>query len=242
MCIGFPLEIDVKRRTLPVLLAAAALTVSACSFADEVRAQPTPSPTTTEQPSVAPSPRTREDALVLAWTGTFDVSLPNGWDVRSCEGDRLDACVYAGDDRLGGFELLNGYPLGDSQLSQDAETVLSDLAAGFLEHFRQDRSVGCSEFVFVDDPVADVSVGGQPGKRAAFSLRDGNGRVVERVVNYFALQGDTYAIANAAAYVPDGGCLGLSEYDPYFAPADLDTLEQYLDEVIANSPLPETPA
>lgn len=190
---------------------------------------------------MTPTPPASADKLAVAWTGTFDVPLPNGWAVRSCEGDRLDACIYAGEVKVGGFELLNGYPLSDAQLTQDAETVLSDLAVGFLEHFREDRSVGCPEFAFSGEPVADVTVGGQPGKRAIFTLSDDEGRVVERVVNYFALQGETYVITNATAYVTDGGCLAPPEYDPYLSPPDLATMERYLDELVANSPLPEAP-
>jgi hypothetical protein len=70
---------------------------------------------------------------------------------------------------------------------------------------------------------------------------DSQGRVVERVVNHFALHGETYVIANTDAYAADGRCLGPSEYDVSFVPADLAVVERYVDRLVADSLLPAAP-
>lgn len=231
-------------RALAALLAIAVLALLAgCSPTDGATAQPSPSPTDTEQSTPSPSPSPSPDAgsFAVDWTGSFALSLPNGWSVQDCEGDRLDACVYDGDVMLGDVELLSGYPLDERQTGQAEATVLAELASGFLEHFREDRAAGCPDFDFVADDVRDATVGGQPAKRAAFSLLDSNGQVVERVINHFTLQGDSYAIVNTDAYATEGGCLGPSEYDASFTPANLATMEEYLDRLVEESPLPATP-
>lgn len=232
---------NVNARTLAALMAIAALSSTGCSVSDGATAGPSPSATETEHDAPEPTPSSTDEVLGVDWAGGFEISLPNDWSVRDCPGDRLDACVQAGDAMLGDVELLKGYPLDEDQRTQDEEAVLAALAEGFLEHFRDDRAVGCPEFEFAADEVRDASVGGQPAKRAAFSLTDDDGRVVERVVNHFALQGPTYVIVNTDAYVTDGGCLAPSEYDASFAPSDLATFERYLDQLVADSPLPLAP-
>lgn len=231
-------------RTLLVLLAIAALaSLAGCSPTDGATAQPSPSPSDTEHttPSPAPSPSPDPDSLAVDWTGPFALSLANGWSVQDCEGDRMDACIYDGDVMIGDVELLSGYPLDGGQRGRDEATVLSELASGFLEHFREDRAAGCPDFEFVADGIRDTTIGGQPAKRAAFTLLDSDGQTVERVINHFTLEGDSYTIVNTDAYVTEGGCLGPSDYDASFAPRNLATMEQYLDRLVADSPLPPTP-
>lgn len=157
--------------------------------------------------------------------GTFAV-VPDAWS---------NAIVQRGHRIVSGRQ---PQPLDETHLGQDHETVLTDLADGSLAALREDRSAGGPGFEFSADDVRDASVGGEPGKRAAFTLTDADGRVVERIVNHFALQGQTFVIVNTDAYVGDGGCLGPSETDASFAPEDLATLEQHLDDLIADSPLP----
>lgn len=227
-------------RILPGLLAGLAVALAGCSTTDDAAARPSPSPTEHDAPEPSPSPS--EHDLAVDWTGAFDVALPDGWSLRDCEGDRLDVCVGDGEVTLGDVELLQGYPLDEAQVAQEEAVVLTELADGFLEDFRQDRADGCPDFEFVADEVRDVTVGGQPGKRAAFRLLDRDGATVEHVVNHFTLQGGTYAIVNTDAYVAEGGCLGVSEYDLSFAPRDLATFERHLDDLVAGSPLPAAPA
>ena len=229
------------RSTLLGILTAGAVILSACTGA-EPTAQPSPSPAApspADEPPVPPSPTPNDDEeLTVLWTGAFELPLPNGWTVRDCDGDRTHVCVHDGDELLGDIELLAGYPLDTAQQEQEPAALLDELTEGFLAHFREDRTTGCPDFTFVADEVRPVTVGGQPGARAAFSLVDDDGRVVERVVNHFTVRGDTYAIVNTDAYVAEGGCLGPSEYDPSFSPDDLASLEEHLDRIVADSPLP----
>lgn len=219
-------------------LALALLTLGACTGGD-VTARPSPTPADPRSgPTVQPSPPAEDRPLTVQWSGSFELDLPNGWVVQDCEGDRTHVCVHDDDAQLGDIELLAGYPLDDAQKQQDPPAVLDGLAEGFLAHFREDRRAGCPHFSFVADEVRRATVGGHPATRASFSLIDGDGRVVERVVNHFALVDDSYAIVNTDAYVDTGGCLGPSETDPSFSPVELAMLEEHLDRIVADSPLP----
>lgn len=220
---------------IPALIALLGLALVGCSQPDDATAGPAPSPGTTSPAAPDPSESPAEGSSALDWHGPFELTLPNGWTVRDCEGDRVDACVEAGGTFLGDVELLPGYPLTDEQTAREGDAVLTELAEGFLAHFEEDRAAGCAGFSFVADEVRDVTVGGQPGKRASFSLLDADGATVERVINHFTLQDGTYAIVNTDAYVTEGGCLGPSETDASFVPSDLATLEPHLDRLVAES-------
>ena len=223
---------------IPLLALAFVLAFAACSRTpDDVTAEPPPSPADPSPTTPDPSGSPAGGPFAMDWHGPFELTLPNGWTVRDCEGDRTDACVDADGEFLGDLELLTGYPLTEDQAAAEAGAVLAGLADDFLAHFEEDRASGCPGFTFVADEVRDVAVGGQPGKRAAFSLRDAGGTVVERVVNHFTLQDGTYAIVNTDAYVTEGGCLGPSETDASFVPSDLATLEPHLDRLVAETDL-----
>ncbi|MBW3619490.1 MAG: hypothetical protein KY461_04545 [Actinobacteria bacterium] len=223
---------------IPTLLLALVLALAACSRTpDDATAEPAPSPgdpsPTTPDPSGSPA----DGSFAMDWHAPFELTLPNGWTVRDCAGDRTDACVDADGEFLGDLELLTGYPLTEDQAAAEPAAVLSGLAHDFLAHFEEDRAAGCPGFTFVADEVRDAPVGGQPGKRASFSLRDADGAVVERVINHFTLQDGTYAIVNTDAYVTEGGCLGPSETDASFVPSGLATLEPFLDRLVAETDL-----
>lgn len=190
--------------------------------------------------SVSPTTSTTleavEEPFVVDWTGSFETQLPNGWVVRDCEGDRTHVCVYNGDAFLGDMELLSDYPLAPGEEEKDPQVVAREWATRFVSEFRDDRAQGCAAFVFDADPVSAAPVGGQPGARAGFTLKDGSGRAVERVINYYVLVDGTMSIVNTDAYVEEGGCLAPSEIDPAFGPEDLAEIEPYLDRLVANSP------
>ena len=210
-------------------LAAMVFVVGACGTDGESSEPTTSTPTST---TVAASNK----PLVVDWTGSFETELPNGWVARDCEGSRTHVCVYDGETFLGDVELVGGYPLEPGDREKDPQVVATEAATDMVGHFRADRAEGCAGFTFEGEAVSDATVGGQPGARGGFTLTDGSGRVVERVVNYYVVVGDQMSIINTDAYVEEGGCLGPSETDPSFTPANLAELEPFLARLIADSP------
>ncbi|MDP8931283.1 MAG: hypothetical protein M3O70_22610 [Actinomycetota bacterium] len=219
------------------LLAVIAVVVSAC--AAQASATAPPAPSGDAQPETTPTLIAPSDPdLVMNWAAAFSLALPNGWVVRDCDGERTTVCLYDGDVVLGDIELLAAYPLDPDQVRQTPQALLRDWAADFVTQFREDRAQGCSTFTFTEDEPTDAVVGGQPATRAAFTLTDDSGHVVERVITYYTLQANTVTIVTIDAYVDDGGCLGPSEHDPSFRPQHLAELEPYLNRLIAHTPLP----
>ena len=236
-------------RTARLLLAiaAAAAAASGCGTAEDALTSPTvvttttttPTTTTTTSPTTTTTapPSTLPAIEAMSWTGPFEIGLGNGWAVRDCEGDRTNVCIFDGSTLLGDVELLTGYPLEDGDEDEDPQVVAEQWALGMIEHFREDRAMGCPDFTFTGDTVRRTSVGGRPGARGGFTLSDASGRVVERVINYYVIVDERAAIVNTDAYVAEGGCLGPSEYDPSFTPDRLAVLEPLLDELIAATPV-----
>lgn len=221
------------------LVAVLALTATACQRTDGSSGDgPSPPGDGTAEPTPGPAPSGPE--LVMDWRAAFALTLPNGLAVRDCDGERLSVCVHREGALLGDIELLPGYPLTEEQAALEPEALRRVWAADFLAHFGADRSRGCPGFTFTPDEVTDAVVGGQAATRASFTLTDGTGRVAERVINYFALRDDTMTLVNIDAYLPDGGCLGPSEYDPSFTPDALAEVEPYLDRLLAGTPLVDT--
>jgi hypothetical protein len=205
---------------------------------------PTAAPTTAVSPTSSPTATetspTRAPELVGSWTEPFTIELPNGFIVRDCEGERTHLCVHDGASLLGDVELLTGYPLDATEASENPRDVLQQWAEAFVEQFRDDRGRGCAAFAFEAEAISETTVGGLLAVRAGFTLRDDDGRVVERVINHFTLLDGEVAIVNTDAYVDEGGCLGPSEYDPSFTPEQLDGFEPYLDALVGATPLPST--
>lgn len=214
--------------------------VAACTgSASEGRAAPTDDPAAatapaSEDPSAAPT----EQDLAMDWTGSFNLALPNGLTVRDCKGGRTHVCVHEGSTLLGDIDLAGDYPLTPEQADLRPAQTARDWAQNFVESFRDDRSQGCPDFTFEADPLTDAVVGGRRGARSGFTLQDASGAVVERVVNHFVRRGDTMTLVNTDAYATKGGCLGPAEADPSFTPEDFERIAPYLDQLIADTPLP----
>lgn len=216
---------------MPLVAAVVFVIASACGASDE-RATP-PDATSTTAPRVSTTTtRGSGDTLAVDWQTSFETALPNGWVIRDCEGDRLNVCVHDGNELVGDIELNPGYPLDEDDVGDDPRSVARRLASDMVTHFRADRSEGCPAFTFAADPVTDVIIDGRPGARGGFRLTDATGRVVERVINHYLVVGGKFAIVNTDAYVPSGGCLGRTEYDPTFEPEVLAELEPYLDRLL----------
>ena len=220
-----------RARVLALGLAAVSL-LSACAASDSPAATPAPPPE--RAPTTQPLP---EPPIVVSWSGPFDARLPNGWTVGDCEGTRPHVCVRDGSRLLGDIELVAGYPLDAADRALSPDRIAVAWATRMIEHFRVDRADGCPDFRFTASEVVPVTVAGRPGARGGFTLTDGAGRVVEKVVNHYLASADSVAIINTDAYARTGGCLGPAEADPSFVPEDLDSLLSHLDRLVAASPI-----
>ena len=219
-----------NRRSILIVAGLVAI-VTACSTGDEETASPpsTTAPTTTT--TLEPVP------LVVSWTDDFETDLPNGWTVRACDGARTNVCVYDAETFLGDIELNRGYPLSVEDDPSDPETTAQTWARNMVETFRDDRGAACPGFTFEALDITSAVVGGEPGARGGFVVRDAGGRMVEHVINSYVLTGDTMTIINADAYALEGGCLPPSDVDPSFTPDALEELKPHLERIVADSPV-----
>lgn len=225
-----------KHQAVFIAAGLAAILAACSSGADKAASPPTSDPITTTTVSTSTTTAVEPGPLVVSWTEDFEARLPNGWTVRECDGARTHVCVFDGDVFLGDIELNPGYPLSPEDDPSDAEATAETWARNMIDTFRDDRGTACPDFTFETLDVTSAVVGGQPGARGGFEIRDGGGRIVEHVINHYVLTGDTMTIINADAYALEGGCLPPSDVDPSFTPEALEELEPYLDRLVADSP------
>jgi hypothetical protein len=178
------------------------------------------------------------EPLAGSYTDAFALTLPTGWTLRDCLGERPTMCVWDGATLLGDIELAEGYPLDPHEDGLTDAALLTGRAVSFLDHFRADRSQGCQGFTFEADEVTDATVGGVPAVRTGFTLWSADGVVVERVVSHYLVRDGLVALVSTDAYAAEGGCLPPSDGDDSFAPHDLLRFEPVLDRVVADTPLP----
>lgn len=170
------------------------------------------------------------------WTDhAVTVTLDNGWTVQRCEGDAPLLCVLDGSRIVGDIELAE-YPAGDDLASDAVGGALRARAEGFLDSMRTDRAEGCPDFAFNAMDVTDATAHEAPAVRTGFSLTNGTGKEVERVVVHLAFHDRALWSINASGYVRDGGCLSDESQD--FTPSDLRAFEPYLDALVEGTPLP----
>ncbi|MFA9445794.1 hypothetical protein [Egicoccus sp. AB-alg6-2] len=236
-----------RRRFLPLLLV---LLVYGCSGAAVDDVPPTDGVAAPDAPgSPAEEPVPPEDEpgvdapsgdapmeplprLVADWEQPFDLGLPNGWMVGGCTGDAPLLCFFDGTRQVGFLE-LGRYPLPE-HYDGDAAGYLAHQADDFLVSMREDRAAGCPNLTFDPTPPIDVIVGGQPGVRAGFRLVDADGTEVERHVVYWTVHDGEHVTVTAPAYA-DRGCI---EPMGEFSPADLGLVTLFVDQLVADTPLP----
>jgi hypothetical protein len=185
-------------------------------------------------------PADDDTPLAGSYIDAFEIVLPSGWLLRDCLGERPTMCVWDGEQLLGDVELATGYPLDPHEGGLGEAEILTGRAASFLEHFRADRADGCEGFAFEADDITDATVGGKPAVRTGFTLWSADGVVVERVVNHFLMHEGLLALVNTDAYALEGGCLPPSDVDASFSPGALLRFEEYLDRLVADTPVPAT--
>ena len=194
---------------------------------------PTPSQSPSEQPSDAPT-------YVVDWgPDAAPVDLGDGWTVRDCEGDAPLLCVDR-DGELVGTLALSSFEPTEDLAAADTPEELTDALRAFAESLEdgvvQDRAAGCgADYVVEHEPVAVVTMSGQPGVRYGFrGIQDE--AVTEFVLSYATVADGRLWIVVAEA-ATDDGCMA-SEFD-LFTPDDLATFLPRLDAVVAGTVLPD---
>lgn len=192
-------------------------------------------PPTADPPSQdgADAPMPEVPALVADWErDDVAVELPGGWVVQGCEGDAPLLCVTDGDRQVGFLE-LGRYPLPDDHEGDD-RAYLAAAMDSYVEGMRADRAQGCPDLTFEPIPAIDRLVGGEPGLRGGYRLVNGEGREVERHVQYWTVVGGDHVSVTVPAYAADGCLEAMGE----FSPEDLGLVALHLDRLVGDTPLP----
>lgn len=244
-------------RSLLVTLSCIALLAGACTSGVPSPTADPPADAATPPGDAAPAPgdgavppdetedAPRGDAadtepIPASWEpGAAPVDLGGGWRVADCDGDAPLLCVERGEEVVGTLE-LNHFPLSDELAAAEGEAelraALRDFAASRHGDIAEDRRNGCGDDYLVEaDPVAEVSMAGQPGVRYGFRGTDG-GVTTEHVVSYATVAADQLWIVVADGAAADG-CMGDDELT-LFDPEVLRDLLPLLDRVVAGTPLP----
>lgn len=165
------------------------------------------------------------------------IDLGDGWSVQGCEGDAPFMCIEQDDQPVGTVELVR-LPRPTDTLP-DAEPSASQLRAqarAVLSAHVPDRREACPDDhdVTVDD-VALVEVAGGPGARYGFTVTDGEGTVVERVIGHLTVDSEDLVLIVANARTA-ATCVVDEEFTG-FAPDTLQRFAPHLDRIAARSVL-----
>lgn len=165
-----------------------------------------------------------------------DVRLPSGWRINACEGDAPVLCAADPRGVIDGTILLAVSDLTtESDLSRSA--VASEVAS-FHRVFREDRLATCgSTYRFEGDPLVDVVVGGVPGFRFGFTIRDGGGNVTEKAVIHLAFAAGQQYVMNTS-FTDPAGCPGEDPDRVEFPVAAMGEILPHLDRVAGDTILP----
>jgi len=189
--------------------------------------------------ALAGSPATaqsRTDRINWADRPSTDVRLPSGWRITACEGDAPALCAANPSGVVDGTILLSVSDLtAESDISRAG--VAADVAS-FHRIFEEDRLATCGPtHRFEGDPLVDVTVGGRPGYRFGFTIRDAQGNVTERAVIHLAFAaGQQYAMNTS--FTDPAGCPGADPNRVEFKVAVMGEVLPHLDGLAAGSLLP----
>lgn len=210
-----------------------ALTVVATGCGSVENAQPTGRSTTSATPTTT-APFT---SPAVDWNDRTSVriSLPSGWTIAACEGDAPFLCASTNEGVIDGTIMLVEYPALGQPFTR--ENVEAD-AAELYRVTETDRQATCgADFHLEHEAVSSVPVGGKPGFRFGYQLRDATEKVTEHVVLHVVGDGTRTILINTAFSDPNG-CPGEDPERIEFPIESLTAIEPYLDEIASKSVLP----
>jgi hypothetical protein len=179
-------------------------------------------------------------APVLDWSDLPpEPVLHEGWTFGSCGGTAPIVCV-AGPSGDGSMELLrydvNDLDAVEAALDADAGPVdaVRAFADEYVASFTASRPQECPGTSVVPDEQVPLVVGGMDGLRYGFVVQGDDGTVVERSVQWAAIDGSDLVVVAAGAIEPTRAC-----FEPIgeFTPSGLAAALPALDDVVAASEL-----
>lgn len=202
---------------------------------------PLASDTTTSHPATSspsptdPGPTAPPAAVDWNDRSSVDIDLPTGWHLAACEGDAPFLCASTTDGTVAGSIMLLEYPATGGAATREA--VAAD-AEDLYRVTEEDRRITCGpDFDLEPHALTGVTVGGEPGYRYGYRLRDGTGAVTEQVVLHVVHEGSRRIVINTAFSDADG-CPGKDPERVEFPIGAFTDIDPYLDRIIADSILP----
>jgi hypothetical protein len=236
-----PREVIILRGAA-LLLAVLSILATGCA-SDE--GTPRSGATTTSQATPSP-PNTSEPTTILPFSAgpvdwnnrsSVDIALPTGWHLAACEGDAPFLCASTADGTIDGSIMLLEYPAPAAPPSRDE---VEAEAAELYRVTEADRRTTCgSDYHLTADRLSAVTVGGQPGYRYGYQLRDAAGTVTERVILHVVHDNSRQIVINTAFSDP-AGCPGEDPERNEFPIEALAAIDPYLDRIVAQSILPSS--
>ena len=177
--------------------------------------------------SAVPAVVQERSAGTVDWSRRATSFRSPGWTLEFCEGEGPFLCVARGSERVGSVE-LSRFPVRDHAVIAEIlrrggseREALEAAAAEFVSVLTADRRVGHGGgYQLRADPPAPATVMGKPGLRLVLEGRLA-GRLLERIVQYHAIDRDTFYLL-AATGTDGGGRLGefetghLRAFEPVF--------------------------
>ena len=187
-------------------------------------------------PAPAPAAAAPPDKADWSDRSGVDIQLPSGWRIRACEGDAPVLCGHNPAGTVAGTLVLN---VGDLAAGDDiSRNAVAREVDEFHRIFSEDRRTTCGpSYQYVGDPLQDATVGGRPGYRFGFTLRNSAGAITEQAVIHLGFDAGRRFSINTS-FTDPAGCPGSDPDRIEFPVSARNDILPYLDRLAAESILP----
>lgn len=224
-------------------LVALALLAAACGGGTGEPASPVAGPTSAPEPT-APAPDPDDDSASrhVVWGDPSVIAeLPDDWTIGACLGEAPMLCVSHRAQHMGVIEAVS-YPISSLPFippDVEVDAALSAIANDLFVGTGEDRAIGCGEtYRLTTRPLEQRAVAGRTGASFGFDGALADGSAAESDIHYATIVDGRVIMIVAAAYNP-GGCLAPQEGGS-LTTKQLEQLEPYISEIVANSELPRS--